>query len=134
MPTSSLRSLGSVPTRSKRRRRNLSQPHNKCLYFKCGYFYLCGCSTQTNGIDFTMIDSDPMITRKIYRSYLFGWLTFSYLCEDRRPDLVYEEARKQLGYKYKHQLSVRLFTFTFSSIIYSLSTASVWENGKELPT
>lgn len=62
---------------------------------------------------------------------LLGLIVFDYVKEDRRPDLTQEQARLELGYKFKHTIFFRCFNKTISLTIRSISPGIMWVNGEE---
>lgn len=56
-----------------------------------------------------MLNAIPVIKTVLDIRFLFGIVNLWYFVEDRCPDLTAEEAQKELGYKYKHQ--IRLYVF-----------------------
>lgn len=81
----------------------------------------------------TNINSLPKDVIVYNFSILFGLISFSYLLEDRRPDLEdfnqeHEPEIRKLGYKYKHTISVKFFHKKIKIITRSLTPGSRWTN------
>lgn len=75
---------------------------------------------------------EPKTVREVERSYLFGWVAFFYVLEDRRPDLTEEQAKATLGYKYKLLVTVRLFGFKASVVTHTLTPGLLFVNEREV--
>jgi hypothetical protein len=58
------------------------------------------------------------------------WIDIYYVSEDRVPNLTEEEAKIQLGYKYKIQFGFTFFHIKFHRIIRSLSYGYIETNIK----
>jgi hypothetical protein len=64
-------------------------------------------------------------------SALFGLVSFSYLLEDRRPDLTEAEAAASPGYKYKTTIAVRMFRTRVGTVTHSVRPGFLFVNGEE---
>ena len=77
--------------------------------------------------------SEPVNVWEFERKFLFGAIRFWHLIEDRRPDIAEGSSTAiKLGYKYKHQIKVRIGFFTYSIIGRSQAPQSIFVNDQEV--
>lgn len=55
------------------------------------------------------------------------FIKFSYIIEDRRPDLNHKQARETVGYKYKVSISIKFFSYYRSFLFHTIDFPYIWK-------
>lgn len=56
------------------------------------------------------------------------FIKFSYIIEDRRPNLNHKQARETVGYKYKISISIKFFRYYRSFLFHTIDFPYIWRS------